>query len=646
MICTGTTSTTGSDRLYADLSTGSHKTLLNLISTHHSTIDAQVSNELLEMLPTASFIAIDEEMTGISLPGSKRPAKDDTPEERFAETRKVPERYAIVQVGVAMFHQNPEWTMGSETAEFIVRKYNFFLFPPSNNYVTREVTMNPSAVAFLNEHAMNFDVWTKKGVGFVTADIAANIIEKYKKQHRQQNEQKDKEASNDTRTHVELTRTEDVHFHARAMASLREWIDAARPDDGLEGSSFLFPPCNAFLRRALYESIGVEYPSLLLEKHMDQIRVLRMNQSEQDARQERLAKESWDSLIMDIGFWRIFYAISMANKGFTVKNHLALAKSYNEVSPEEEPEILPLGRQIPVTMHNGLMDLLFLLTHLHAHKLPPTLAETKVLIQSYFPVLYDTKIMSTECYRHEQNTVLGNLFLKLVESQDLVRSKFEVIAAGEDQAHEASYDAFMTGAIFCRLVQLIGLDIPEFNPSNRAGPLPLASLDSMTMRKHFGLNKIFLMLTMYTIDLDEVVDPLSRGMSANSTYRVVGSDPSVTTRDIIRCLSNLNTEGNARVHFEIVWVDDTCFLVAARDVENPDTLQVQGARILQALTDRFVNSQICSLSEYFERQNQSPKVPTHPPSFASTMLGWLGFKRCRNRDEGTEEPRAKCQRTS
>ena len=75
---------------------------------------------------------------------------------------------------------------------------------------------------------------------------------------------------------VELRRIEDKNFHARTMASLREWLDAAiatpqsnnnhnnhdNNDDNPEmnhhpeeGASFLLPPCNAFLRRALYETI-------------------------------------------------------------------------------------------------------------------------------------------------------------------------------------------------------------------------------------------------------------------------------------------------------------------------------------------------------------------------------------------------------
>ena len=51
-------------------------------------------------------------MSGISLPGSrsKRPDKVETPSERYERRLKgVPERYAILQVGVALFIRNPKY---------------------------------------------------------------------------------------------------------------------------------------------------------------------------------------------------------------------------------------------------------------------------------------------------------------------------------------------------------------------------------------------------------------------------------------------------------------------------------------------------------------------------------------------------------
>ena len=49
------------------------------------------SNELIRLLPSAAFVSIDEEMTGIGVPNSSRPRKDQTPGERYEELKVVPE---------------------------------------------------------------------------------------------------------------------------------------------------------------------------------------------------------------------------------------------------------------------------------------------------------------------------------------------------------------------------------------------------------------------------------------------------------------------------------------------------------------------------------------------------------------------------
>jgi hypothetical protein len=67
----------------------------------------QQSLDLMKRLPNASWIAIDEEMTGIMLPGgmAKRPSKDETPAARYPSLKLVPERYAIIQLGICLFEQ-------------------------------------------------------------------------------------------------------------------------------------------------------------------------------------------------------------------------------------------------------------------------------------------------------------------------------------------------------------------------------------------------------------------------------------------------------------------------------------------------------------------------------------------------------------
>ncbi len=72
----------------------------------------QKSNDFIKRVSTASWIAIDEEMSGIQLPPSLGGAlkKDESPEDRYSTFKKVSERYSIIQLGISLFEKVPETT--------------------------------------------------------------------------------------------------------------------------------------------------------------------------------------------------------------------------------------------------------------------------------------------------------------------------------------------------------------------------------------------------------------------------------------------------------------------------------------------------------------------------------------------------------
>ena len=353
------------------------------------------------------------------------------------------------------------------------RKYNFYLFPPSDNKITREVVLNPSSIGFLNQHNMDFNRWFRHGIPFVTGDMAEKLLSKFQKKESERREKAATKAPATPGRHgqrrVELRRTEDINFLARAMASLREWLDSAHPihnnvgaEEVPEGLSFLLPPANSFLRRALYESVQAEYPALILENaggsYPNQIRVMRLNPDEQRAREERLRRETWEKLIVhQIGVWRVFMALSLACHGLEIPtDSITFAKCNTDVnwdkSSSSVDSLTSVGRKIPIIVHNGYMDLMFLLTHFHSHTLPPTFSEAKSVIHGYFPTIYDTKYLSTECTPASlwnESTHLEGLFTKIIrENDDISRlvelvpdvagsSGFAYLSEDEGQAHDA-----------------------------------------------------------------------------------------------------------------------------------------------------------------------------------------------------------------
>lgn len=173
-----------------------------------------------------------------------------------------------------------------EVPEYTSRIYNFYLFDSH-----RDLTLASDTVQFLLENKMDFNKVFGEGISFTTVQQAEAMKKKFIENKMREKDESSEDGGklNSTpkkseKNKIKLTRTEDLAFVARTMASLREWIDADNgeegnnteggendPDTGVgarqtEGSSLVLPPCNAFLRRCLYETIEDEYPGLTLER--------------------------------------------------------------------------------------------------------------------------------------------------------------------------------------------------------------------------------------------------------------------------------------------------------------------------------------------------------------------------------------------
>jgi len=577
------------------------------------------SNDFIRNLPNASWIAIDEEMTGISLPPgeSRKLCKDESPTDRYSTMKLVPERYSIIQLGICLFeHKSSQETHTSDAASFHVRRYKFTLFPPADPTITREITLNPSSIHFLMENNMDLNLWAREGIPFCTGDTAAKLVERFLKRQKQMGSSTTttSPAANKSRK-ITLTKDEDKEFHARVISSLREWLDTpivGAGAQGAEGVSFLLPQCNSFLRRSLYEKINLDYPYLALETQDQQIRVWRLTDEERERRNQRLLVEGYKKLIESkIGAQRIFLALVKACSGEPIANvaeHVILAPDANEAMMKFTNGKRISNRKIPLVVHNGLMDLLFLMTHFHSPKLPDNWSECKRLLHSHFPVVYDTKILASDyCLRNNitRRTRLEDVYEQTVADYPHWKHRTFCLNNGQaqkdEQAHDAAYDAYMTGVAFCGLSYTIQdqLKIPPVDASSKF-QLWDYDIEEFTFPKYlYGRNKLYFHLSPYTIDFESpTLDPLGRGMSHESTFRVANIDPSVSSRDIVNTLSGLFDSRNQRVNFDIIWVDGTTFVVGVQIPSFNDDdkrFKEHGKLLIDALKSGFGNNEIITL---------------------------------------------------
>jgi hypothetical protein len=143
---------------------------------------------------------------------------------------------------------------------------------------------------------------------------------------------------------------------------------------------------------------------------------------------------------------------------------------------------------------------------------------------------------------------------------------------------------------------------------------------------------------MYNIDFQvpSSPDPLKRGLHPSCTFRVMGIDAAVSTRDIHGALKVEN--GEPRHTYEVIWVDDSTFMVAVKatnvwipldfqlkspaddthtdgivqdsDVSSDAMLLQQhcdmARTVKQALQRRFGDENIVAMDEYWEQHGMSP----------------------------------------
>jgi CAF1 family ribonuclease len=226
-------------------------------------------------------------------------------------------------------------------------------------------------------------------------------------------------------------------------------------------------------------------------------------------------RESWEELIVNqIGVWRVFMALSLACHGFEIpRDSITFAPHVKSIDWERGFESMGnlerTGRCVPIVGHNCYMDLMFLLSHFHSHRLPEEFSEAKELIHSYFPHIYDTKLLATEHSPPSDSTThLDHLYTKMIRDNDEMGGLVELVHERNEHghvvgsvgnAHDAAYDAFMTGCIYAALCLYIGTHEHfqrhlEFvpGPNSRVGSLThlLPGAPDTWVRSLFLRNKV------------------------------------------------------------------------------------------------------------------------------------------------------------
>ena len=228
------------------------------------------------------------------------------------------------------------------------------------------------------------------------------------------------------RSAIVLTKQPDIEFVSRQTASIVEFVaDESRQDLILEG-------CNTFLCKAINQYLETNHPSLVSRKVDNAIGLTKLE-----------AK---------LGFRLVFEALIEAKK--------------------------------PMVGHNCFFDLMFMMRWLDG-PLCENLTDFKQTLNALFPEIYDTKFVCTSGILQQDtpgNTSLQPMFNRVVQGSKGTVDEILIEGGIEEgvAAHDAGYDAYMTGCLFGHQLKRIG------------------GLERM---RDAACNRLFMMQSLYHIDL-------------------------------------------------------------------------------------------------------------------------------------------------
>lgn len=424
-----------------------------------------------DRLDGCTFLAMDLEFTGLGM--NRNLDYYDTLQERYTKLSATAKSFTVSQVGVALFTWDGD-------CGYQVHAYNFYVFPRPFKSWDKRFTCQASSMTYLAEHNFDFNKFFRDGISF----LPLSEKEKIRKAIEEPNE----------RGHISLSKT-DKEYLENVKSMVSAWRDGTEQTLELDSA-------NSYQRLICYQALE-RFPPLegdhvgfYVEKAVDErnrtfLKLTRASAEEIKSWKDGVQEQKRQELQSAAGFSRVFEMISRAAK--------------------------------PVAIHNGMLDLAYMAENF-VMPIPDAWSDFKDCISSMFPGgIADTKyVVHSEFSSLVGNgTSLAELYQRLVTEAETMEGFLDSLgtsahwkmnfsfaedsaAYGEAEpgalAHEAGYDAVMTGCLLAQLLRMLQL---------KSGEKPALGMEPSLMHGLPHVGRIFV------------------GQSDHPYANVFGEDPAV-----------------------------------------------------------------------------------------------------------------------
>ncbi|KAI8092212.1 ribonuclease H-like domain-containing protein [Gilbertella persicaria] len=354
----------------------------------------------------ADFIAIDTEFTGLTTPDIQFQNIDDI-ETRYSKLKSCVQEFTIIQYGVCAFKRNPE------TGDFMAKPFNFYIFGADTNevYSRRIFSATPSSLSFLRSNKFDFNKLIEEGIPFYNFTEENSMF---------QSNQGTSVLNRRTLIKESTLTKSGKSFLEYNRNCIKKWLQSNTE------TPLVVQVNSNFYKRLIYqEAQDAKYNGFLQASQRDSKHIEITRIKEEDKRKKAANAPK-------LNFRAVIELIKKAN--------------------------------CPVVAHNAAFDILHTVDQFWQY-LPNHIEEFKKVANDMWPNIVDTKYLAEyhpslrSCFN---TSVLGSLYntvyeeLKEAGQQVVMEQGFERYVGAENEvAHEAGYDAYMTGVIYLAFMAFI-----------------------------------------------------------------------------------------------------------------------------------------------------------------------------------------------
>ena len=427
--------------------------------------------EAYEIFKTAcdksKYVSFDCEMTGINLETKTDGTKYDTQEFRYYKQKEVVSKLDLIQIGFTFYEgrtkkieKEPEKNTDKKEIEekqfYLERTFLFYLYKNSklkminNDLFDSELRAHPATLKFLRESNFDFNILIKKGINF-------NKLEKRDKIKKALNEHKIL-LSNGAMFLSKENESQLIEKVIRITDFIVQ-VEAKSLELNFEKN-----------KRLMIFFLGINFKKLL---NIDGFIITKSFNKDNTiiiTKKENISTNLFDDKYKSFENFKLNIKTDI-NKIYQSRYQLGCFGNEEIIEELTEEELgfskfieYLCNKKIPIIGHNIYYDMMFLYDKLIGD-LPDNFYAFKQKIHQYFPIIYDTKYISTiltQQYKkcNIEKTSLENVYKTILKDRfDIYVDFFPDAPNGfclyndmeRDKLHDAGYDSIITGRCFILL---------------------------------------------------------------------------------------------------------------------------------------------------------------------------------------------------